>query len=162
MKENSKFIISENNIKKFRYRLGDFQGARLKYELSEFKSYKKINTDGFIIYNSNDYYIDFSVDNQLIRKLKLKNLTNQIKNNSKEDKLLRLINLSTIIESEGDSLLSFSYQVDDTYIYNYSPDCYVDVDVNVIDRREQKRYQHYQSKQISQMINRYSKKGYRR
>lgn len=155
MNDNKYIVPDFSNVKKFKYALGDFQGARLKYEKSEFKSYKRIHIDGFIIYNNSNYYIEFGVDNQLIRRLKLKSISNEIKNNSIEDKLLRLINLSKTIE---DDMTSSWYSMSVNYYYND----YDIIDYNVNERREQKQYQKYQSKQISQKTNRMSKKGYKR
>lgn len=156
MSDNKYIVPDFSNVKKFKYALGDFQGARLKYEKSEFKSYKRIHIDGFIIYNNSNYYIEFGVDNQLIRRLKLKSISNEIKNNSIEDKLLRLINLSKTIEDDD---LTSSWYCSMSGNYYYEPDI---IDYNVNERKEQKQYQKYQSKQISQMTNRMSKKGYKR
>lgn len=143
--------VIKSDSKRYTFRLRNFTGARLKYEKEEFKKYVKIVVDGFIIHHCYDSYMDFSVDNQLIRRLKLKSLSNQIKPHSVEDKVLRLLEISDPYEPD---------EVWSSYSSYYNYESFYDYDKEIL--REQKRYQKYQSKQISQMANRYCKKSFRK
>jgi len=148
------------SIKKYIYKLDDFSGARLKYEKSELDNYKKIKVDGFIIHEESNYYIIFSVDNQLVRRLKLSSINCNIKTLSVEDRILRLLDISKEFETEKTTPFGYNYS---TSFYSYNN---VDYNEGIYilkeERKAQKQYQKYQSKQFSQMTNRFSKKGFKK
>jgi len=81
-------------IKCFTYNISKFKGYRLKIEQSNFKCYSKLKIEGFHVIESYDTFFNYSIDSQLIRKLKLKKINNLIRDNSDENRLLELLNMS--------------------------------------------------------------------
>jgi len=105
--------------------ISKYSGYRLKVEQSNLSYYKKLKYNGFKIIVSSPYHIKYELDNQLIRRLKLLNLSDNIRKNSREDNLLELLEKSQI--SDNEAILpyslswasgSYSYYEDSASAYN--------------------------------------------
>jgi hypothetical protein len=120
-------------------------------------SYGYKTTDGQV---TDQLSIIFSVDNQLVRRLKLSSINCNIKTLSVEDRILRLLDISKEFETEKTTPFGYNYS---TSFYSYNN---VDYNEGIYilkeERKAQKQYQKYQSKQFSQMTNRFSKKGFKK
>ena len=124
---------------------------RLIQEKENFDSFKKINYESFEILYQNSDLINFKIDTQVIRKLKLLKLNEKIKLNFNEKRLSLLLSISK--EKENDD---FEYKF--TYS-NY--DYYVDyrIIINKEEIKERKRNLVNQSKMYSQKIKQYTNKS---
>lgn len=146
------------STKKYIYNIGEFSGARLKYEISILNKYKKINIDGFKITENGYSYIVFTIDDQLFRRLKLKKINDDVKVDSIDDRILKLLEnskrLTNIDDDTSRQYVLYNYRVSD-YEYDYAS-------FLKEYKRDQKRYNKYQSKIISQKTNRLSKKGFKK
>lgn len=146
------------STKKYIYNIGEFSGARLKYEISILNKYKKINIDGFKITENGYSYIVFTIDDQLFRRLKLKKINDDVKVDSIDDRILKLLEnskrLTNIDDDTSRQYVLYNYRVND-YEYDYAS-------FLKEYKRDQKRYNKYQSKIISQKTNRLSKKGFKK
>lgn len=149
------------STKKYIYNIGEFSGARLKYEISILNKYKKINIDGFKITENGYSYIVFTIDDQLFRRLKLKTINNDVKVDSIDDRILKLLENSKRLTNVDDNTL-LSYTLNSYTLRNYSENEYDYASFLKEYKRDQKRYNKYQSKIISQKTNRLSKKGFKK
>lgn len=151
-------MTTTNNKKYYTYNISKFDGYRLKYEKTEIAKYntklKKIK--GFSIYSSCGTIFNFIIDSQLIRKIKLKNLSNEIKFNSIDYYILKLIDKSEEVESRDDFMYNY------TSYYYYSDkiieDKYYDYEYKKEKLREMKANNYYQSKSNNQKIKQYNRK----
>lgn len=136
----------------YQFETKKYTGYRLLTEKSMFDNFKKLTYTGFIIiYNSSDI-IHFKMESQLIRKLKLKKLSDEINLNSIEDKLFQLLERS---KEKNDDFIVDSFTM--SYWYNYE-------DVKLVDNlredvRERKKYLINQSKKNIQKIKQYENKS---
>ena len=92
--DNLYTVFNSDDFKKFKFNLNNFTGVRYKFEKFLMPRFKKINIQGFKIFNDSISYIDFHVDKQLFRKLKMLSLSDMIIKNSDEDFILQLIHSS--------------------------------------------------------------------
>lgn len=150
-------MTTTNNKKYYTYNISKFDGYRLKYEKTEIAKYntklKKIK--GFSIYSSCGTIFNFIIDSQLIRKIKLKNLSNEIKFNSIDYYILKLIDKSEEVESRDDFMYNYtSYYYSDKII----EDKYYDYEYKKEKLREMKANNYYQSKSNNQKIKQYNRK----
>lgn len=141
------------NIKKYTFNVSKFTGYRLRVEQSNLKCFRKLNYDGLAILYYSDISIDFNVDLLLIRKLKLKQLNNEIRRNSTEDYILQLIERSKEREEEPSSS-GYWYTTSRNGTYYY------DNEENLIQRQENKERKKYQEKIFNQKIKQYENKGW--
>jgi hypothetical protein len=84
-----------------------YKSYRLLVEKSIFASFQKIQYDGFKILYSTSDFIHYQIDTQVIRKLKLKKIDNNIKRNSIEERLSQLLDRSE--EKEEKEFKQFLY-----------------------------------------------------
>ena len=78
----------------YQFEMGKYAGYKLLSEKGVFASFKKIEYHGFKILYETSEFIHYQIDIQVIRKLKLKKLDNNIKRNSIEDRLSQLLDRS--------------------------------------------------------------------
>ena len=84
-----------DNYRYFEYDISKYKGYRLIIEKSNMKYFKKIEHNGLVLISSaGQNVLRFKIEKQLIRRLKLKNLSDSIKNHSIESKVLELIERS--------------------------------------------------------------------
>jgi len=140
MNDNNKYTLPTNNLKFFKLRLSSLTGTQLKLNKKSFPKYKAIDIKGFKIYNGSIHSIEYSVDKQLIRSLKLSNINGTIKSKSHSYYLLQLIYNSIEVDDKLFVLDSVYYE----YKNNYKIDRYK-YDSNEI--RQQKKHFKYLSNQ---------------
>lgn len=108
----------------FTFNISEYSGYRLKIEQSNLSYFKKLKYNGFRINVSSSYHIEYEMDNQLIRRLKLEKLGDIIRKNSKEDRLLELLENSKFNDNEARILpysliyATGSYYQDENFDYN--------------------------------------------
>jgi hypothetical protein len=149
--DNLYTIFSPTDFKKFQFNLSDFTGARIKFEKSLMPRFKKINIKGFMIFNDSVSYIDFHIDKQLFRKLKMMSLSDMIIKNSDEYFILQLIHSS----KEIDKFENY-YDMNWFNFVPYKNEISFD---NIIaeEKRDNNRKLKYQSKQLNQRVKQYNK-----
>lgn len=98
----------------YKFETDKFSGYKLLVEKGIFASFKRINYKGFKINYSCSDLIQYQIELQLIRKLKLKKLNDEIKINSMEDRLFQLLERSK--ETLGTESFSYFYWSDDSDI----------------------------------------------
>ena len=128
----------------FRFDISKYSGYRLKVEQSNLSHYKKLKYNGFIISVSSPYYIEFDIDNQLIRRLKLEKLNDNIRKNSKEDILLELLEKSNVNDNVA-RILPYSLTCATGY-YDYE-----DSEIG-FNKEQMKERNNYQSRIYNQKI----------
>jgi hypothetical protein len=142
-------------LKHFTYQFihSDFIGYRLLDEKNIFANLKKLVYDDFKILYSDSNTIHFNIDTQLIRKLKLKKLSDEISINSKEGKLLELLERSkeSVIYSTDNFYSEFSYSC---YYDNY--DTKIDTN-NRMENRDRNKFIMTQSKMNNRKVKQYNK-----
>jgi len=142
----------KNNIKKYTFNVSKFNGYRLRVEKSNLKCFQKLKYDGLEIIYYSDTYLDFDVALTLIRKLKLRQLNNDIKRNSIEDYILQLIERSK--EREDDSISYNGY-----WSYSTGRNGTYDEESDLINKHENKNRRSYQKNLFNQKIKQYENKG---
>jgi hypothetical protein len=98
----------------YKFETDKFSGYKLLVEKGIFASFKRINYKGFKINYSCSDLIQYQIEPQLIRKLKLKKLNDEIKINSMEDRLFQLLERSK--ETLDTESFSYFYWFDDSDI----------------------------------------------
>jgi len=101
----------------------DRSGAVLKYYHDKICKFIKLDYSGLFLKSSFEHIVNFSVDKQLMRKLKLMSVTNKIKHNSKEDLIFSIIEKSIIVDSQNDfhypnSSYYYTSDVFDSRVFN--------------------------------------------
>jgi hypothetical protein len=139
-----------DNFKYYSYNISGFKGYKYITEKSYIKSLKKLEYDGFHVIYDFDYMINFKMDIKVVRKLKLMKLSKEIKINSKEYKLSKLLELST--EKEETHIISCGAY--GTYSGSYD---YYDYDTKV-ENEYKKESNKYQSKFHSLKAKQYENK----
>ena len=135
----------------FTFNISKFNGYRLKVEQSNLSYFKKLKYNGFTISVSSPYHIEYDMDNQLIRRLKLEKLSDSIRKNSKEDRLLELLENSKISDNEARILLYSLTWATGSYYYE-------DED-SVYNKDQFKEKQKYHSNSYNQKIKQYGSKN---
>ena len=148
--DNLYTVIKSSDFKKFQFNLLDFTGARRKFEKSLMPRFKKINIKGFMIFNDSISYIDFHIDKQLFRKLKMLSLSDMIIKNSDEDFILQLIHSSKEIDK-------FENYYDMNWFNFGSYKNEISFDYASEEKRDNIRQLKYQSKQLNQRVKQYNK-----
>jgi len=151
-------MINNINIKYYSFNANKFQGYRVDCEKKEILKYgnKLKNIKGFVIYSIGSEYINFTIDNQLIRNIKLESLGNNIKENSINFLILNLIKKSTEVESSENFEYPNCFCWYNTNGVQYNDD-------NLIEIQERKNNNHNLSKIHNQKLKQYnSKYKYRR
>ena len=87
-------------LKYFTYNISDFKGYRYTVEQSNLKCFEKIDYTGIKIVRSSTYFIHYEIDIQLVRKLKLKQISELIRPNSTEDRILQLLERSSEVDKD--------------------------------------------------------------
>jgi hypothetical protein len=141
-----------DNLIYLKYRLNFFTGSKLRFEKKRFPKFKAILLKGFKIYNNSQSYIEYSVDKQLIRSLKLSNVSGLIRSKSHEYYLLKMMENSIEYDpNENNMNFSFSsYDRRGVYYVQYeisslSKDTKPNYDSNEL--REQRKQYQYRAKQ---------------
>jgi hypothetical protein len=127
-----------------------YKGYRLLTEKSNFAYFKNLAYSGFRIVYSNAEIIHFEIDTQLIRKLKLKKISDEINRNSKEYYLFELL------ERSKESGTYVSYDSYATYWYNYSD---VELTSTLIEKIDRKQKAQHRSNIINQKAKQYENKS---
>lgn len=142
------------NTKTYKYDLSKFRGYRKIKEKSIFSYFLNIKYNGFEIVASSYDTIEFKIDNQLFRKLKLLKLNNEIKFNSIEYRLINLIDSSDDISNKSDDFYDDFYN---NKWYIYSNDYYYDdFDLNSI-KNDKKNILNHHSNKFNQKFKTYKK-----
>ena len=149
--DNLYTVYNPNNIKRFQFNLNNFTGSRYKFEKSLMPRFKKININGFKIFNDSISYIDFHINKQLLRKLKMLSLNNTIIKYSDEDFILQLIHSSKEVDS-FENWYSGSW-------YNYLGSYKAETSFDYLEEEKRDNYRQlkYQSKQFNHRIKQYNK-----
>ena len=127
-----------------------FTDYKLLIQKNNFASFKKIEYDNFKIIYSNDDMIHFQIDMQLIRKLKILKLNDEIKINSREANLSLLLESSKEVAEKG--------YVSESLTYWYSAGNYDNEIVLVKDKEENKFRLKHDSQKYNQRIKQYENK----
>ena len=141
-------MIKQDNLIYFKYRLNFFTGPKLIFEKKRFPKFKAILVKGFKIYNNSQSYIEYSVDKQLIRSLKLSNVSGLIRSKSHEYYLLKMLE-NSIEYDPNDKSASFSYGYYGSIYVCYDIESYKDSKPSYTseETREQRKQYQYRSKQ---------------
>lgn len=134
--------------KKFIFDTSDIKGYRQLCERSNIKIYSKIEIEGFNVYYISRYKINFEIDDQLLRKLKIKNLNNNIKYNSAEYHILQLI---------GKSVIADEYEDENSW-YWYSSSSGTNGDLEFESKEDKKLKNKYNSNKYKHKIKQYENK----
>jgi hypothetical protein len=141
-----------DNLIYLKYRLNFFTGSKLRFEKKRFPKFKAILLKGFKIYNNSQSYIEYSVDKQFLKRLKLHNVSELIRNKSNEYYLLKMMENSIEYDpNENNMNFSFSsYDRRGVYYVQYeisslSKDTKPNYDSNEL--REQRKQYQYRAKQ---------------
>lgn len=138
----------------YQFEMNKFSGYRVIIEKEKFALFKKIVYEGFKIMYSTSDIIHFEIDTQLIRKLKLLKLNEQIKINSIEDTLTQLLENSKE-NSENSFTDSLRY-----YFYNYNDARIVeDIYEKIEEKRERNRFLMNQSRMNNRRVKMYENKN---
>ena len=141
-----------DNLIYFKYRLNFFTGAKLRFEKKRFPKFKAILLKGFKIYNNSQSYIEYSVDRQFLRRLKLSNVSGLIRSKSHEYYLLKMLE-NSIEYDPNESNMNFSFSS-----YGRNGGYYVQYDISSLSKdtkpnydsnelREQRKQYQYRAKQ---------------
>lgn len=141
-------------MKIFKYEIKHDTGYRLSVNKSNLIYFKKIVYDGFNIKYSDSYSMEYEIDPQLIRKLKIKKIgkeTSRIENS-----ILELLERSTEREIVPNKFNSYygSY----SSCYSSSSYSYYD-NIDIEEKKEIKERNRYQSKIHSQKAKQYENKA---
>jgi len=90
--------IMNGNYKHYIFDISKYVGYRQIVEKSNLKSFGKLECDGFSIMYNTTYSIKFKIGNQLLRSLKLKNISGSVKFGSTEYQILELVERSKQFE----------------------------------------------------------------
>ena len=146
-------------LKYFTYQFvhSEFSGYKLLDEKNIFSSFTRIVYNGFRILYNDSQIIHFEIDTQLIRRLKLKKLSDEVSVNSAEDKLLSLLERS---KEKEDNLLPFTqYSYQTMYWYNFDDIKLIESLNKKIEKRERNKFLVTQSKMNNRKIKQYENKG---
>lgn len=148
----------DENVVFLTFNVSGFNGPRLKYYTGEISKFIKIEYPGLYLKTTFTDVVNYCVDKQLIRKLKLMSVTNQIKHNSKEELILSFIEKSKTVNGKED----FNFP-DDVYWYN---SCDINIDFENEEKemaRDNSIFNKRQSKMHSQKVKQYNNnRNYRR
>jgi len=141
-----------DNLIYLKYRLNFFTGSKLRFEKKRFPKFKAILLKGFKIYNNSQSYIEYSVDKQFLRRLKLHNVSGLIRSKSHEYYLLKMLENSIEYDpNESNMNFTFSnYGRSGGYYVQYEiKSSYEDTKPNYDSNelREQRRQNQYRAKQ---------------
>ena len=141
-------------MKLFTFDISKCNDNTIKCYKKRFVRFSKLKYDGLYIEDIYTGIINFCVDKQLIRKLKILNLDNKIKYYSSEYLILDFIENSTPINSKSDFLKNNT-----TYWYNYN-ELEFDTSINDYDKEVKRDIKvinnKIQSKMYSQKIKQYN------
>ena len=129
------------------------KGYRLISEKSNFAYFKNLEYLGFKIIYSSAEIIHFEIDTQLIRKLKLRKISDEINRNSKEYYLFELLERSKEAKEQGSFIPYESYA---TYWYNYSD---VELTNTVLEKFDRQQKANLKSRVINQKAKQYENKS---
>ena len=147
MNEDNLFTVFNNdNVKSFKFVLNDNDKPKYKYYKSLIKRFNSINIKGLILNSCSDYYIKYTIEKKLLRKIKMMSLSNEIKNNSDEDVLLQILQNS--VDSDDYSSVNGAWYNMNKYEYS---------DALYEEKRENNKQLKYQSKQLNQKVKQYNK-----
>jgi hypothetical protein len=122
----------------YQFEMGKYTSYRLLSEKGIFASFKKIEYQGFKILYSTSEFIHYQIDSQIIRKLKLKKIDNNLKNGSVEERLFQLLEGSE--EKEEKEFKDYgSYWT----FYNYNRndvDLVSNINNNLLEKRWRNKY----------------------
>jgi len=110
-----------------------FRGYRCIIEKNFTKVIRKIKYDSFQILSTVGNVTKFKIQNQLIRKLKLKYINGDIKIGGVESKIIELINKSQKINLEDENIIMYSWYYNETRFGPY--------DGQIKELRERSKYQ---------------------
>ena len=129
--------------KYFRFDIEKYTGYRKIAEKSNLKYFQKIKCDGFNVMQYSQTSIKFNIDPQLIRRLKLKNISGNVKRNSRDFYILELIEKSEELNPNEPEEIRYGdcwtmYGGGDEYFYDYERES----------NKEKNKYQnkHYNNK----------------
>jgi len=143
--------------KYYRYDSNNDTGYKLTVGKNNFSYFKSIVYDGFKILNPDTdiYAIDFEIEPQVLRKIKLKQIDNKL--NSVERKIIQLLERSRIKESTFDygytnsfsnsSYSNFSYNINKSLDYEYYNDQLIDKEEHRDRNKYQQKVNNYKAKQ---------------
>lgn len=147
--------------KYFTYNITKFKGSRLNIAESNLQYFKKLKYDGFEVLHSTPNKMIFKIELQLIRKIKLKQLSNSFKK-SVECRLLHIIKGSKE-RDEYPTPFTYTYGGYGTFgsgsLWSCSSHSPSD---NTIDENVKEQYKEknkYQSNQYNQKMKQYESKG---
>ena len=148
----------DENVLFLTFDASGFNGPRLKYYKGEIYKFVKIEYPGLHFNSTFTCVVNYSIDKQLIRKLKLMSMTNQIKHNSKEDLILSFIEKSKPLTDKKE----FVYP-DSNYWYNSDVGNDILFEEREMLRVEKLESNKNKSKMYSQKIKQYNNnRNYRR
>lgn len=100
----------------YQFERGKYTGYRLLIEKQNLSTFQKLTYEGFKIIYTTSEFIHYQIDTQVIRKLKLLKLGENIKRNSVEERLSQLLERSE--EKTETEFKSSSFY--GNYLYYYS------------------------------------------
>ena len=125
----------------YQFEMSKYTSYRLLSEKGIFASFKKLEYQGFKILYATSEFIHYQIDSQIIRKLKLKKIDNNLKNGSVEERLFQLLEGSE--EKEEKELTNYGGSYWTTYsgFYSYENDRMPSTkNDNFIEKRNRDRY----------------------
>ncbi len=142
----------DENVTMLTFNISNFNGPRLKFYKEEIRKFIKIEYPGLHLKSIFTDIVNFYVDNKLIRKLKLLNVSGKIKHNSKEELILNFIEKSNIIDNtEGFSYPDYWYNSDYSRVLERLIE-----EENESTREERVVNNKYKSKMCSQKLKQYN------
>ena len=145
----------------FTYDISKFKGGNINIGENNISYFKNLQYDGFNVLHSTPYKIIFRVELQLIRKIKLKQLSDSFKK-SVECRLLHILKRSKERVEYPDSykLTGSMYGSFSSSSYSYSSS-YSCCDDNYVDENSKNQFKEknkYQSNQYNQKMKQYESK----
>lgn len=141
-------------MKVYRYEIKNDTGYRLSVSKSNLIYFKKIIYDGFNIRYSDTYAMEYDIDPQLIRKLKLNKINKQITRT--ESAILELLERSTERDIEPNKFNSYYGSYSSSYsCSSYSYYDYIDIE----EKKETRERNKYQSRVHNQKAKQYENKA---
>ncbi len=136
---------------RYRYEIKNYKGYRLSVEKSNLNYFKKIVYEGFNIIYSDTFILEYEIDSQLIRKIKLNKINKKIIR--VEISILELLERSREVEVD-----TSKFSIYNSYYSVWSTSEYSDSEEVIENKKEIKERNKIQSKIHSQKAKQYESK----
>lgn len=125
----------------YQFEMSKYTSYRLLSEKGIFASFKKLEYQGFKILYATSEFIHYQIDSQIIRKLKLKKIDNNLKTGSVEERLFQLLEGSEEKEEKDLMNVGSYWTMYSGGFYNYGDDRMLSTKNDTfIEKRNRDRY----------------------